>query len=222
MADVRAVIFDLDDTLIRSKIDYKKMKSTIIKFLVEVGVEPGLLSENMLNSELIKVAVEDLRKKEKSENTIRKVISKVNEIMNRFELESINDAKLMEGALEVLGYLKSRGIKIGIITNGCRNYAMSIAKKFSLDKYVDAIVARDEVSDPKPNPKHLRVMLKILGVSAEETIFVGDHWIDASCARGAAVKFVLLKSGDKRWRFRDVNCMKFVIIEDLRDLLNLL
>ena len=222
MADVRAVIFDLDDTLIRSKIDYKKMKSTIIKFLVEVGVEPGLLSENMLNSELIKVAVEDLRKKEKSENTIRKVISKVNEIMNRFELESINDAKLMEGALEVLGYLKSRGIKIGIITNGCRNYAMSIAKKFSLDKYVDAIVARDEVSDPKPNPKHLQVMLKILGVSAEETIFVGDHWIDASCARGAAVKFVLLKSGDKRWRFRDVNCMKFVIIEDLRDLLNLL
>jgi len=222
MADVRAVIFDLDDTLIRSKIDYKKMKSTIIKFLVEVGVEPGLLSENMLNSELIKVAVEDLRKKEKSENTIRKVISKVNEIMNRFELESINDAKLMEGALEVLGYLKSRGIKIGIITNGCRNYAMSIAKKFSLDKYVDAIVARDEVSDPKPNPKHLRVMLKILGVSAEETIFVGDHWIDASCARGAAVKFVLLKSGDKRWRFRDVNCMKFVIVGDLRDLLNLL
>ncbi|HDO41452.1 MAG TPA: HAD family hydrolase, partial [Candidatus Bathyarchaeota archaeon] len=126
------------------------------------------------------------------------------------------------GALEVLGYLKSRGIKIGIITNGCRNYAMSIAKKFSLDKYVGAIVARDEVSDPKPNPKHLRVMLKILGVSAEETIFVGDHWIDASCARDAAVKFVLLKSGDKRWRFRAVNCMKFVIIEDLRDLLNLL
>jgi len=222
MADVRAVIFDLDDTLIHSKIDYKRMKSTIIRFLVEVGVEPGLLSENMLNSELIKVAVEDLRKKETSENTIRKVISKVNEIMNKFELESINDAKLMEGALEVLGYLESRGIKIGIITNGCRNYAVSIAKKFSLDKYVDAIVARDEVSDPKPNPKHLRVMLKILGVSAEETIFVGDHWIDASCARGAAVKFVLLKSGDKRWRFRDVNCMKFVIIEDLRDLLNLL
>ena len=220
MTSTRAVIFDLDDTLIRSKIDYKRMKSSIIKFLVGVGVESSLLSEDMLNSELLRVAIKDLRKKGASERAIRNVIEEVNAIMNGFELESLDNVELMEGTLEVLDSLKKHGVKIGIITNGCKNYAVSIVRKFSLDKYVDAIVARDEVSNPKPDPKHLLIMLDVLGVSAEEAIFVGDHWIDALCARDAGVRFILLKN--ERWQSKNVNGMRSEIIGDLRNLLNLL
>jgi len=220
MTSTRAVIFDLDDTLIRSKIDYKRMKSSIIKFLVGVGVESSLLSEDMLNSELLRVAIKDLRKKGASERVIRNVIEEVNAIMNGFELESLDNVELMEGTLEVLDSLKKHGVKIGIITNGCKNYAVSIVRKFSLDKYVDAIVARDEVSNPKPDPKHLLIMLDVLGVSAEEAIFVGDHWIDALCARDAGVRFILLKN--ERWQSKNVNGMRSEIIGDLRNLLNLL
>lgn len=222
VTNVKAVVFDLDDTLVRSKTDYKKMKISIIKLLVKAGVDPSLLNENMLNYELLRVAVEDMRKKKISERTIKKIVSEANAIMNRVELESLEDAELMEGALEVLSRLKKRGIKIGIITNGCRDYAVSVAGRLSLDRYIDAIVARDEVSAPKPNPEHLLTILKILGVSVEEAVFVGDHQIDASCARDAGVRFILLKSRNKHRHFGNFDRMEFELIEDLRDLLNII
>ena len=60
---LRAVIFDLDETLIHSKIDFKKMKFEIISFLQYMGVTPGLLNDRMLNVEITRVAVENLRGK---------------------------------------------------------------------------------------------------------------------------------------------------------------
>jgi len=60
---LRAVIFDLDETLIHSGIDFKKMKSETIKFLQGVGVAHELLNNRMLNVEITRVAVENLRGK---------------------------------------------------------------------------------------------------------------------------------------------------------------
>ncbi len=222
MTNIKAVIFDLDDTLIHSRINYKKMKSSIINFLINVGVQPSLLSEDMLNFEILRAAIEDLRKKETPENVIRKINNEVNAIMNKVELESLNDAKLRKGALEVLYDLKKRDIKIGIITNGCKDYAISIVRKFSIERYIDAIIARDEISNSKPDPEHLLTMLKILQVKTKEAIFVGDHWIDALCARNAGVRFILLKDKKEGRLSKTANCVRFEIIEDLRDLLSFL
>jgi HAD superfamily hydrolase (TIGR01549 family) len=224
MHSIKAVIFDLDDTLIRSGIDYRRMKTLLIKFLVESGVESNLLNENMLNLEIFRTAAENLRKKNFPENKIKNVLDRANQILNEVEMESLSKVRLMEGALETLLALKNRNVKVGIITNGCRRYAIEVIKMLSLEKYIDALVARDDVTDYKPSPEHLLKALEILGVSTSETIFVGDHWIDALCAKNAGVKFILLKGRDeyKVWNFRGVEDTIAAAINDLRELLRLL
>ncbi|MEM2341170.1 MAG: HAD family hydrolase [Candidatus Bathyarchaeia archaeon] len=226
MSNIRTVIFDLDDTLIHSGIDSKRMKASLIKFLVKVGVESNLLNESMPNLEIFRVSAESLRRKNFRENEIKSILERASLILDGVEMESLGNARLMDGALETLLALKRRGFKIGIITNGCRSYASEIIRIFSMEDYIDALVTRDDVDNPKPSPEHLLKALEILGVSPNESIFVGDHWIDALCAKEAGVKFILLKSG-KRGDERGSNSknaenMAASIISGLRELLRLL
>ncbi len=190
---MKAVIFDLDGTLINSTIPFKKMKSKIIQHLERKGVTPGLLNDGMLNFEITGKAEEDYRRRGISEEEIRGTLRQVSQIMNRFELESLDNATLVEDVPETLTHLKAKGFKLGIMTRSCREYAQRILDKFGLGEFFDAVVARDDVEAPKPNPKHAFHLLGLLAVPAEEALYVGDHWSDGECARKAGLRFVLLR-----------------------------
>ncbi|MBS7623967.1 HAD-IA family hydrolase [Candidatus Bathyarchaeota archaeon] len=212
MSKIRAIIFDLDDTLIHSRIDYVGVKRSLIRFLVDYGVEPHLLNENMPNLEIFRVAGESLRNKNLPEEFIRRVFEGAKAILDSYELKALEGVRLMEGALETLDALKRMGLKIGIVTNSCREYTIRVIEMFSLNKYVDAFITRDDVNNLKPAPEHLLKALEALGVSAHETVFVGDHWIDAICAERANVKFILLRN--ERWKFKETG----TVIDDLMSL----
>ncbi|MCX8171395.1 MAG: HAD family hydrolase [Candidatus Bathyarchaeota archaeon] len=216
MGRIRAVIFDLDDTLIYSKIDYGGVKRALIRFFVEHGVEPSLLSEDMLNFEIFKVAAESLRKSKLPKEAIERVLEEARAVLDDFEMKALGGARLMEGALETLNSLKEMGLKIGIVTNSCRVYTAKIIEVFSLNRYVDVFITRDDVNSLKPDPGHLLKALEILGVSADEVVFVGDHWIDSVCAERANVKFILFRGG--RWNFRGEEVTRDAVVEDLRAL----
>jgi len=193
---VKAIIFDLDGTLINSAISFKKMKLRIIKYLEDIGVTPSLLNENMLNFEITQRAVDDLKRKGFSEKQIKKVLDEVSSIMNQVELESFDNASLIPGVPETLKILKDQGLKLGLMTRSCRKYAEKVLEKFELRKYFDVIIARDDVENPKPDPSHAIQLLELLDTSAEEAIFVGDHWSDAECAKRSGLKFVLFQRKD--------------------------
>jgi len=190
---LKAIIFDLDGTLINSAIPFKKMKSRIIKYLEDIGVTPGLLNEEMLNFEITHLAVNDLRSKGFSQQYIKKALDEVSNIMNEVEIESSDDASLIPNVPETLKALKNRGLKLGLMTRSCREYAEKILEKFDLRKFFDVIIARDDVENPKPDPSHAIKLLGFLNVNAEETLFIGDHWSDAECAKRSGLKFVLFK-----------------------------
>jgi len=190
---LKAVIFDLDGTLINSAICFKEMKSRIIRHLESRGVIHGLLNDGMLNFEITRLAVENLRLKSFSEEHIQRILGEASEIMNEIELGSLDGATLVEGVPGTLKALKAKGLRLGIITRGCREYAERILSRFGLRKYFDAVVARDDVDRPKPDPEHARQLLKALDVAAKDALFVGDHWSDAECARRSGVEFLFVR-----------------------------
>jgi pyrophosphatase PpaX len=192
----KAVIFDLDGTLIYSKIDFHKMKGRTIRLLEASGVESGLLTEEMLNHEIEELATEDLAERGLSAAEIRKILQEVAEIMNEIELEAVDGARISNGVVETLEELKNLGVKIGIITRSCREYAISIIKKFGLQRLIDAVAARDDVLKPKPAAEHPLYLMKILGVKPSETALVGDHPMDALCAQNTGMKFFLITRVD--------------------------
>jgi len=212
---LKAVIFDLDGTLINSAIPFKKMKLRIIKHFEDVGVTSGLLNVEMMNFEITRKAVEDLKSKGFSELYIKEALEKASKIINDVELESHGDASLIPNVPETLEALKKRGLKLGLMTRSCREYAEIILAKFNLRKYFDVIIARDDVENPKPDPSHAARLLELLDVSAEETLFVGDHWSDAECAKRSGLKFVLFRQDGKSLHPEEMGVLKIGNITEI-------
>jgi len=213
---LKAVIFDLDGTLINSAIPFKKMKRLVIRYLEDAGVTRGLLNDEMLNSEITSVAAEDLKVRVFPERYIKRVLSGASDLMNRVEIESLDAASLIDGVPEVLRLLKERGFRIGLLTRSCREYAEKILRRFNIRGYFDAILARDDVEYPKPNPTHALELLKLLNVSARDAIFIGDHPSDMECAVKSGMKFILFRRDDYA---EGVDALK---IRDIRDVLKFL
>jgi len=179
-------------------------------------VASGLLTEKMLNYEIEELAVNDLEKRGLPAAEIKRILGKVAKIMDAIELEAIDGVSIVDGVVETLEMLKNLGVKIGILTRSCREYAVSVIEKFGLQNVVDSVAARDDVLRPKPAAEHPRYLMKILGVKPSETALVGDHLMDAVCAENADINFFLIARAETD--LRAFKGHQHEVLQDIRGL----
>lgn len=77
--------------------------------------------------------------------------------------------------ISVLEKIKRNGGLIGIITNGKGQFQMDNIQALGIDKYTDTILISEWEGVKKPDPEIFKAALKRLDVSAEQSVFVGDH-----------------------------------------------
>jgi len=99
---------------------------------------------------------------------------------------------LFEGVKSLLDELFSKGIQMAAVTNKGSRGVHHAFDKFDLRKYFSAAITADDVVKGKPDPEGILTALDHLGVSAEEALFVGDSQSDILAAKGAGVKSVLV------------------------------
>jgi len=216
---ITAVIFDLDGTLIRSNIDFLKMKNTIIAHFRSLGVDSEDFSSSRPTFEIVQKGIELLRKK-RSEENISKVRRRINEIMTDVEMEQVDSVSAIAGVSETMKLLKEKGIKIGILTRSCREYALKSLETTGLSKLVNFVAARDDVDKPKPDPDQVIMLAQKLNVKLEETLMVGDHPIDALCAKNSNVRFIgVLTGSSEADAFKKIGCDIVRSVNDLPQLL---
>ncbi|MCU0859562.1 MAG: HAD family hydrolase, partial [Thermoplasmata archaeon] len=130
------------------------------------------------------------------EMEMRKLLAELDGIMDAVELERAHETEPLPGAKEALTALRARGVKVGVLTRACEEYAEKVLSLTGMRELVDAIEPRNSQVRPKPHPDaYLRLAAK-MGVRPEETVFVGDHPIDATCAARAGVAFIAVGTGD--------------------------
>ena len=114
----------------------------------------------------------------------------------------------------VLEELVGRGLVLGIVSTKFRYRIEEILQREGLEDYFRVIVGGEDVSAHKPNPSGLLFAVRALGHFCCDSLYVGDHLIDADTARSAKVPFVAVLSGTTpRERFEAVEVL--FILEDL-------
>jgi phosphoglycolate phosphatase len=180
---VKAVIFDVDDTLIDlSSAAYPHHCDTARALGLPVpsreafashwggSTWPGLVA-----------AVWPMADVEKFLETYRR-------------LHGYSRVTVREGTLEGLNQLRSAGLVLGVLTGKHRHAMLEHFKSANFDTSVfDFLLTADETAFHKPDPRCFDEALALLqgrGIGKSRVVYVGDSLHDFSAARGAGLGFV--------------------------------
>jgi hydrogenase expression/formation protein HypE len=172
---LRAVLFDFDGTLTRpGSLDFPAIKR-------EVGCPPGSLLLEWIEA-------------------LPAGAQRVDALatLARFELAGAAESEPNVNAEGVIRGLRAQGLKIGVLTrNGLPAVRRALARFRSLSAAdFDVIVTRGDGVPPKPAPDGVLHATAAMGVSAEETLVVGDFVLDMQAGRAAGALTAYLTNGD--------------------------
>ena len=183
---VRAVLFDLDGTLVDSAPDltfaankmlsalgYPPVNCSQVKGWVGDGV--GSLVTRVLTTILGAVPAESL-------------IEQSYVLFQRYYAESVyQDSTLYPGVHETLQTLKSSGLALACVTNKPSRFTKLVLEKSGLTGFFGAVVSGDDLSMKKPDPAPLEFAAGQLGVPLTACVLVGDSINDIRAAAAANI-----------------------------------
>ena len=180
---VKAVIFDLDGTIASFNLDYKSLRGEVRSYLLRVGVPASVLSIKESVFDMLEKTKIYMKNNRRFDRAMEEIRNEALAIAEKYELEAASNTDILPGAYETLKTLKQLDLKIGLFTLNSGKAANYILQRFKLSSYFSVMVPRNKVNFVKPNPEHLETALKVLGVSPEETVVVGDGEVDMESAK---------------------------------------
>lgn len=192
----RAVVFDLDDTLVDSKKDYPIFKRCVLAELRNKGVEESFLDPNDSVLANIRKGKQYLSKQSEHFNG-DELERDINIILNRIEMANIDQVKAFPGAQQALEYVIDLGLTVAVLTRASRTYTERALAITSLDDKVTTCVCRDDypLEEAKPNPQSMRRVAAKISVPPASCIVMGDHPMDRECAKACGAEFVGVLTG---------------------------
>ena len=218
---IRAVLFDLDGTLIDTLPDLHAAACAMLNDLgrpplplesirayVGRGI-PNLIKRVLANS--LHVAEDPNPPPPEAVASYRR----------HYAHENGRNAKVYPGVLEGLASLRALGVPLGVVTNKADTFIQPLLEQTGLSGYFEVLVGGDRLPKVKPDPMPLVWACGRLGVSPAEALFIGDSINDALAARAAGCPVFLLPYGYNEDRdVHELDCD--AIVESVRDAVKLI
>lgn len=96
-------------------------------------------------------------------------------LMNDLDKVFVENVLLFPDSVTILDFLKSNGIKMGVIIDGTAKREKAIITKLDLHKYLSVIIISEEVGKNKFSSLPLETALNKLGLLHSEVVVVGDR-----------------------------------------------
>ena len=221
MALPRAVVFDLDDTL---------LDTTGLEAEMLVGLCAAV------NEELPGVELDHLRQRYRDgrDHLYERVLSgeididtyrrlhliavcepwgepseALQETAIRLRDEQLGRSRYVEHSIELLRSLREAGVTTGLLTNGPSWMQRRKVELLGLEEHLDAIGISEELGASKPDPAAFTGALELMGSAPDETVMVGDHldW-DVRGALTAGMRGAVWVAGDEDKREPPVGALK--------------
>jgi phosphoglycolate phosphatase len=207
--NVAAVLFDLDGTLVESRIDFAGMRREVLRLAAERGVGPAPL-EGLDILEMVARAAACVPDAAELRLAAEAALTEI-------EVAACPGTLEMPGALELLRALEEEGIRVGIVTRNCRRVVTEILGRIPLPHGV--LLTRDEVTRVKPDPEHLLLAASALGVAPARVVMVGDHRMDVRAGRAAGMGTVGLLGPERPADYFDGEAPDRVVcrLSEIRD-----
>jgi len=215
LAQIKAVLFDLFDTLILVRPDRDLSENclrSVYSFLSANGVNVSYEDFRRVYSAVRKEIYERISRSLEEPHFSVRVSQTLMRLGYNYDASSpiargaadaysdefMRYVYLEEDTIRVLQILRERGYKTGVISNfSVPEFVHKILAIYGLRDLLDVIVVSAEINKRKPSPEIFRFALNRLGVSASEAIFVGDTPdTDVRGARNVGMRTALIERRD--------------------------
>jgi putative hydrolase of the HAD superfamily len=120
----------------------------------------------------------------------------INNVINLFQ-EYSGNLKLDKEVSEVFEYLKKKGHKIGLITDGNVERQKRKLKLLGINNFFDVTIFTKEFNSPKPSIIPFKIAIEKSGLSPESCVYIGDNPLtDFEGAKKAGMKTIRLLKGE--------------------------
>ena len=189
-SDVRAVLFDLDGTLIDSAPD---LGAAADKMRLDRGLPslPPAHYRPMAGAGargMLQVAF-GMSPQHPEFETMRE------EFFSNYERCMTHNTYAFDGVAELLGALERRQLPWGVVTNKSQRFTNPLTQSMPLFAGAAVIVSGDTTPHAKPHPAPLLEAAKRLGVDPGDCVYVGDDERDIVAGRAAGMRTVAASYG---------------------------
>lgn len=186
--NIKAIIFDLDGTLADSVPAIKDAVNEVRAYLGEPLLDEKGVLEGLNKGVQFLVDTTLVGKNHKNDDDYRARM--LNLYVEAYSKTYTNTKKTYDGFDKVFEYLKSKNIKIAILSNKSDDFVAVLAGQLAKKGTFSATVGPTDTVTTKPNPALTRRALEKLGVGASECVMVGDSEIDILTAKNAGLRFI--------------------------------
>ncbi|WP_159991191.1 phosphoglycolate phosphatase [Pelistega ratti] len=211
----RAVLFDLDGTLVDSIPDLASATNAMLNDLGMATLPLAQLSQFVGKGSdmLIKRALANKLIPDEPEETL---FSRARQLFKKhYHHDNGTQSQLYPYVVEGLHTLQKAGLLLAVVTNKPEEFTHPLLDKMGITHFFDCIVSGDTCSRKKPFPDPLFYACKKLNISPQEALFIGDSINDAQAAQAAQMDVLLLPYGYNEGI--SVQTLKVnAIVEDIR------
>jgi len=199
MEKPKAILFDLDGTLVDSAPDLAAALNTTMGILDHNKVDLDDVKAWIGNGvdKLVQRALDtvmdskDLKNSESDDNFWRaKTV-----FYSQYEKQSGNLSKLYSNVIGTLEELKRSKIHLACITNKSRCFTLPLLDKLGIRKYFDVVVCGDDLTNKKPHPEPLLHAANKLSVLPDQCLMIGDSSSDVKAANAANMPILCVDYG---------------------------
>lgn len=210
----KAVIFDLDGTLIDSELFYLKLlleflkgKGMVLPFeeaCKTVGAHNSPVWENVARAHGGSISGKALRQEYKDE------------FERKFRNRELDYSQMQfADVLPVLEKLRADGVRMAIASSSSDKIIRRVVEQQNWERFFPVLVSGDNFRKSKPDPEIYRYTMKQLGTAPEETLVVEDSTYGIEAGKAAGVMVAARR--DLRFGFHQekADCL----FDDMREIL---
>ena len=176
----KAVIFDLDGTLVDSLHDIADSMNIVLQSY-NYPTHSYEEHQSFIGSGIRSLVSKSLPL---THNDEKQIDSCFNSMIEIYRDNCTHKTKPYDGIFELLDNLISRDIKISVLSNKADEFTKKITHAL-FPNYFDPVIGLTIEAHKKPNPIGAVEISKNLGIKAEEIIYIGDTGIDMQTANNA-------------------------------------
>ena len=187
----RAIIFDLDGTLVDSAED---LRAALNRLLGELGLRSIEANEikGMIGDGVLKMVERALVATHGDPQQSDACLPRFLEI---YLANSANLTRCYPGVSETLDELHRKKFRLAVVTNKPVSATNRILGTLSLARFFPVVVGGDSVQQRKPHPAPLLEAARRLGVDVSQSLMVGDNIHDVAAAHAAGMRCVAVSYG---------------------------